>query len=284
MIIEARGDVVSLSGSLEKNLWPAIQAAANLLLRMHPNGILIDASEINHCSDEGARTFLDAMEYIERHNARIVVCHPPAEVQQSIRHVPGVRSRLAIADTTDQGRASLEMASITRRQRPATMRAEIEAGSVRSRLVMIPLLLEESAGLRETIGLALKMGSVGVHDKGREDKAKLIMPLIHFLSVLEIPRSMPLTSPLTEEEERAKKIIQEAVQIAAEAELVCQSTVARTRDAGEQIATQAKDLGIEIIVMSMPPRGNPARDRLEPIIDTVLQRARCEIVVKNFPG
>ena len=35
MIIEAREDVVTLRGNLLENMWPAIQAAANLLLKQH---------------------------------------------------------------------------------------------------------------------------------------------------------------------------------------------------------------------------------------------------------
>src|ERR1700709_2224051 len=96
MIIEAREDVVKLEGNLDKNLWPTIQAAANLLLRHHPQGIIVDGSELANCSPEGAKTSRDAMDYIGRYRARIVVCGLPECVMDVIRAVPGVRSRLPV--------------------------------------------------------------------------------------------------------------------------------------------------------------------------------------------
>jgi anti-anti-sigma regulatory factor len=110
MIIEARNDVVSLEGSLDKNLWPTIQAAANLLLRHHTQGIIIDGSTLTGCSPEGAKTFRDAMDYIERYRARIVVAQLPESVMDVVKSVPGVRSRLPISDTIEAARASLHLA------------------------------------------------------------------------------------------------------------------------------------------------------------------------------
>lgn len=109
MIIEAREDVVQLEGELDKNLWPTIQAAANLLLRHHVEGIIVDGSGLTGCSAEGAKTFRDAMDYIARYRARIVVCALPENVLESIRAVPGVRSRLPVTATLEEARASLKL-------------------------------------------------------------------------------------------------------------------------------------------------------------------------------
>ncbi len=278
MIIEARDDVVSLSGSLQSNLWPAIRAAANLLLRLHPNGILIDASQITSISEDGARTFMDAMQYIERHSARIVVCHPPQAVKDVIKHVPGIRSQLPIAETTEEGRISLELASSTRRQ----VRADrIDVDTVRPRLVMLPLT-DDPTGLSEAIGLALAMGAID--GEGEPGKRSMIPPLLHFLYVIEVPRSMPITAPFTEQENAAREALDRAIKLADSAGASSQTGVSRSRDIGEEIAEQAAKMAVEIIFLTMPSRGGgAARDRFEPIIDTVLQKARCEVVVKNFP-
>ncbi len=294
MIIEARGDVVSLSGSLEKNFWPAIQAAVNLLLRLHPNGILIDASQITNCSDEGARTFLDGMEYISRHHARIVVCHPPPVVLDTLKHMPNLRSQLPVSETCGEGRASLELASDIRRRRRSSGRAP-EAGGLRPRLVILPLL-GGVGGLRETIGLALQIGTrrraVGtVPDDDEDEGSELtrrqragIPPLLHFISVLEVPRAMPINAPLAEEEQQARAALDEASRIVDGMNITTQSSVARARDVGEEIASQAVNLGAEMIILSLPPPGTPPREQMEPIVDGILQRAACEVIIKNWPA
>jgi hypothetical protein len=70
MIIETRGDVVRLSGSLTKNQWLTIRAAAGMLLRDHPQGIIVDCGQLDEITEEGAKTFLEAMRDIEAAQAR----------------------------------------------------------------------------------------------------------------------------------------------------------------------------------------------------------------------
>jgi nucleotide-binding universal stress UspA family protein/anti-anti-sigma regulatory factor len=281
MIIEARRDVVSLSGSLEKNLWPAIEATANLALRVHPNGIVIDASQISHCTDDGARTFLDAMAYIDRHRARIVVCELPADVLETIKHVPGVRSQLPIADTCEQARASLDLATDARLQVRAR-RMGADGGPVQPRQVMVPLT-QGCMEVPATVGLALQVGSLeapGARDG--ELSSKRVAPFLHFLYVLEIPRAMPINAPMTEEEGSARTLLDEVIKTAGDAGVESQSTVARARDVGDEIIARADELGVEIIVISLPVPTSPNRERLHAIVETLLQRAHCEVIVKNW--
>jgi anti-anti-sigma regulatory factor len=283
MIIEARKDVVSLSGSLEHNLWPAIEATANLALRGHPNGIVIDASQISHCSEEGARTFLDAMTYIERLHARIVVCHLPGEVMETLKQVPGVRSQLAIAETCDQARASLDLASDTRLQVRA-QRMGVGGGPVRPRLVMVPLT-ESCPASTGTVGLALQVGSLeapGARDG--ELSAKRVAPFLTFFYVLEVPRMMPINAPLTEEEASARIRLDEVTKITADAGIESDSNVGRARDVGDEIVRKAAELDVEIIVMALPSPTSPERSKLESIVDTIIQRAHCEVIVRNWPN
>ena len=53
MIIEQKDDVVRLSGSLTRNQWMTIKAAANLLLTNHPEGIIVDCSHLESISEDG---------------------------------------------------------------------------------------------------------------------------------------------------------------------------------------------------------------------------------------
>src|SRR5690348_15265981 len=109
MIIETREDVVILEGSLDKNLWPTIQAAANLLLRAHGQGIIIDCAGLTACTPAGALTLRDAIDYIERYDARIVVCSLPEHILATLRTIPGLRSKLPTTATVEEARASLSL-------------------------------------------------------------------------------------------------------------------------------------------------------------------------------
>src|SRR2546427_6372240 len=111
MIISSKDDVVQLSGQLHKNQWLTIKATASLLLRQHPEGILIDCSELTDISEDGAKTFLDAMRDITGEGSRIIVCALPDNVLQVLRSVPGVRSQLPIANSVEEARASLRLST-----------------------------------------------------------------------------------------------------------------------------------------------------------------------------
>ena len=138
MIIETKDDVVRLSGSLTRNQWMTIKAAANLLLTNHPEGIIVDCSHLEGISEDGAKTFLEAMRDIEAAKSRILVVSLPQQVLAVCKTVPGVRSQLPIADTIEDARASLRMAN-----RPGVLR-EKNASPVdpakRTLTVLVPIV------------------------------------------------------------------------------------------------------------------------------------------------
>src|SRR5207249_2179189 len=111
MIISSKDDVAQLSGLLHKNQWITIKATASLLLKQHPEGILIDCSELTDISEDGAKSFLDAMRDIQGEGSRIIVCCLPENVLQVIRNVPGVRSQLPIAGSVEEARSSLRLST-----------------------------------------------------------------------------------------------------------------------------------------------------------------------------
>src|SRR5438105_798543 len=107
MIIEARGDVVTLRGKLARNQWQNIKAAANHLLENHPHGIIIDCSHIEAATQEGIETFVDARLDIEAQGARIMLAGVPPFVLDGMRAVPGASSQLPVAHSVEEARASL---------------------------------------------------------------------------------------------------------------------------------------------------------------------------------
>ena len=263
MIIEAREDVVKLEGELDRNLWPTIQAAANLLLRQHVQGIIIDGSQLSGASSEGAQTFRDAMDYIERYRARIVVCSLPETVMEVIRAVPGVRSRLPIAATIEEARASLMLAA-----RPGLGAA---IAGTRPQDILVPLLRPDHA--EAVTALACRLA------KAEGQKARL-----HLAYVLEIPRHLPLTAPLPDEEADAGRALQSA-ELGAHCEGVTATPhVTRARDAGEEIIAQATSLGVNMIVLAYLPPDDPSDTLMERVTRTVLERAPCEVILNKQPA
>lgn len=262
MIIEARGDVVKLEGALEKNYWPTVQAAANLLLRQHPYGILLDGSELTAVSPEGARTFQDAMDYIERYKARIVVCNLPENVMAAVRAVPGVRSRLPVAGSLEEGRASLALA------RPGSARPAGRGRTLHN--ILVPLLSADAPELTMTLACRLaKPDGQAVN--------------LHLAYILEVPRHLPLTAPLPEDEATAGGVLDAAEAWVRGQGLTPVPHVRRARDAGEEIVHQAEELGANIIVLAYAPNAD-ADDFMVRVLRTLLDRAPCEVVLNKVPA
>lgn len=261
MIIEAREDVVRLEGALDKNIWPTIQAAANLLLRKHVQGIIIDASGLVRCSADGANTFRDAMNYIERYHARIVVAAIPPEVMETIRAVPGVRSRLPIAETIDDARSSL-LLDVSKRGKPVAGRRQLQD-------IVVPLIGDHSPVTATALACRL----------ARSEAQK---PRIHLIYVLEVPRILTLTAPLPEEEGVASRIMEGAEAIVRREGLMAVTYVSRARDAGEEIVQQAREVGANIIVLAYEPDGEG--DIMDRVAKTLISRAHCEVILNKMPS
>jgi anti-anti-sigma regulatory factor len=263
MIIEARNDVVSLEGSLDKNLWPTIQAAANLLLRHHTQGIIIDGSALTGCSPEGAKTFRDAMDYIERYRARIVVAQLPESVMDVVKSVPGVRSRLPISDTIEAARASLHLAR-------AGAHRDTGTGGRQLQDILVPLMQADTPETATMLACRL----------ARADGQKTRVHLAYFL---EVPRQMPINAPLPEQESLARATLEAAEKWVRREGLTAVAHVARTRDAGDEIVHLAGVVHANIIILATAAEGEPCEDFLTRIAKVVLDRAPCEVILNKLP-
>jgi anti-anti-sigma regulatory factor len=188
MIIEARDDTITLRGDVKSNIWPAIQAAAALLLANHPTGIIIDASGVAKFTAKGAETFADAFKYISSQNARIIVTGLDPELAEIGKAVPGVRSQVPLADTVEEARASIEL------EEPTPQRGKAHIAGV------APLV----GNWPRAIYHADKLG-LGENCE------------IHLVDLIKVPRTLPIGTPLPEREtasrerlDRAKGMVQES--------------------------------------------------------------------------
>ena len=260
---------MQLEGELDKNLWPTIQAAANLLLRHHAEGIIVDGSALTGCSAEGAKTFRDAMDYIARYRARIVVCALPENVSESIRAVPGVRSRLPVTATLEEARASLKLGG------PNGTRADGGANTPQN--ILVPLLRPEHTEAASS--LACRLAKAASAGEGGAQKSRL-----HLAYILEVPRHLPLTAPLPEEEALASKALAAATDAARCEGVTANPIVTRTRDAGEEIVTQAAALEASLIVLAYQKSDDPADTLMQRVSRTVIDRAPCEVILNKQAG
>jgi len=254
MIITTKDDVVRLSGALVKNHWLTIKAAATQLLEEHPEGIIINCEELGHVSEDGAKTFLEAMKDIQAAGARIVVCNLPDNVLQVIRSVPGVRSQLPIANSEEEARASLRLSGTA----PAVTEEEIgEKG------IVVPLLPGLDADYAVNIAAQV---------------TRLQRAPVHLVYLLVVARNLPLDTPLPAEEEAANRMLSQAAQAARKHNVLYVSHLERVRDPEEGILQVIKNSKAAHAVLSGFPT-QAEDDRFHALVEVLLYRAPCNVLI-----
>ncbi len=255
MIISSKDDVVQLSGQLHKNQWLTIKATAGLLLKQHPEGILIDCSELTDISEDGAKTFLDAMRDIEREGSRIILCALPANVLQVIRTVPGVRSQLPIANSVEEARSSLRLS--TKSPSSAQERTATVGG------IVVPILPELDVDYAVAIAGRL---------------AKDLRSTVHLVYFLEVARNLPLATPLPEEETTANRMLEQAIAAAKKHGLMAVTHLERVRDVQEGVLHALKSYhALYVVLGAFADR--PEDDLFHALVDLLLHRAPCNVLI-----
>lgn len=254
MIVEARRDTVNLLGALTKNHWPTIRAAATLLLKRNPAGIIINCAGITECTEEGAETFADAQTYIHKHGARIVLCDIPEHVMEVLRRVPGVRSQLPVACTMNQARASLGLPS-----------AYESAEARDERVVLLPIWEDMDAQYAAQHALHMT----------RDQHA-----ILHIVYILVVPQKLALTTPMPEQEEMAHQTLAKLEGMARRARVRVEKRVERCRDLARGIVAAAQAEQASQLILGVSP-GDATMDGL---LSTVLQKAPCEVMVVRAPS
>ena len=255
MIVSTQDDMVRLSGALVKNQWLTIKAAADMLLMEHPEGIIIDCSELEHVSEDGAKTFLEAMKDIQSVGARIVVCNLPENVLQVIRSVPGVRSQLPLASSMEEARASLRLSSMAR---PSETDAAAKAEGI-----LVPMMPGLDA--LYSVFIAAKISR------------ELRQPL-HLVYLMEVARHLPIGTPQPEEEERAHQMMEAASQEAKRLNVPSDTHLERVRDAQEGILHSIKSYKTSWVILGAYPQ-NVKDDAFMDLVSALLKRAPCSVLV-----
>lgn len=262
MIIETKDDVVRLSGSLKKNLWMNIKAAANLLLTDHPSGIIVDCTDLDDITTDGAKTFLEAMRDIEAAKSRIIFVRVPKDILDVCGKIPGIRSQMPIAESIEEARGSLRIAGKTFGIDHLGDEIEQKHGSV----YVIPLLSN----------IDLSYGAILASHLA--DNRRGIIHLIHFL---EVPRAQPLNTPMPEEEKEAEKKLKEALEQIKHDVANATAQVERVRDIVEGILSTAETYHCDRLIFGAvsEPLSGKELELFRKIVDALIHRSPCEVII-----
>ena len=250
MIIHQKGDVVELKGSLDANQWLALKSVVSLQLKGHPLGIVIDGRELTDINEAGAHTFIDASEFIQAHNARIVAAGLSPRIQEEMRRIPGARSQLPLAASVEEARASLAIGG-----------AESVPESRRKPVILVPLVGQ----WRKAVDYA------ALHaDRNIE---------LHLLYVIEVPRAMPLGVPLPDKEQEAIHTLDEAEKELGKHGFTLRRMITRARSGIEGAAKFAADTKPRLVVDAHSKSELQRQADAHDVIGTLAHHAAGDIVV-----
>lgn len=250
MIVYTKDDTVKLSGSLVRNQWLTIKAAAMVLLKEHPEGILIDGGELVTVTEEGARTFLDAVKDIQSAGARIVVCNLPQSVLDVLKTVPGVRSQIALSMSVEEARESLRS--------DLTCADEIPKGAI-----IVPVI----PGV--DVAAAIRLAALVSRERH--------LP-VGIATFVVVARQLPLSAPQPDEEAAAQRTAFEAVALARQHGLACAVHMARVRDRRDGLLAVLTQYEARVVVVAIAmPKPDDASE-LE-LTDYLLRKAPCDVLV-----
>jgi APA family basic amino acid/polyamine antiporter len=103
------------------------------------------------------------------------------------------------------------------------------------------------------------------------------------LHVVRVPMDRPLDDELADEEESAAAALAEAQLLGADHRVEVKGKTVRARSIGEAIVTQAKELGVDLIVVGSAPKWRRQSRFFSPTVEYVLKKAPCEVLVVAFP-
>lgn len=251
MIIHVRGDVIELSGSLRENYWPALKSAVSLQLKRYPNGIVIDGHGLTDIDETGARTFLEASDYIEAQRARVVVARLPEHILQQIRQIPGARSQLPLAATIEEARESLAVGA-----------GEAAIEIHRRLAILVPLVGDWAKALEYAV-----------------PQARARRTEIHLLYVLEVPRALPLGVPLPDKERQARETLAEAEQRLKRTGLTIRKLTVRSRTSIEGITKFVSETEPELLLAAYPKSHFERGHELYSVISAFFQETKSDVAI-----
>lgn len=106
---------------------------------------------------------------------------------------------------------------------------------------------------------------------------------IHLVYVIEVPRALPLKAVLTQESERADKLLNAALEMAEKVGCEAVAEVVQARDAGSAIVDEAKDHHCALILIGLV-RNSRTNNDLSKTVQYVLANAPCRVWLVQDPA
>jgi K+-sensing histidine kinase KdpD len=106
---------------------------------------------------------------------------------------------------------------------------------------------------------------------------------VHLVHVIEVPRSLPLKAVLTQEAERADKMLDAAMLMAHGLGCDAVAEVVQARDAGIAIVDEAKDHHYALVLIGLVRSRNNANKDLGKMVPYVLANAHCRVWLVQDP-
>lgn len=106
---------------------------------------------------------------------------------------------------------------------------------------------------------------------------------VHLVHVIEVPRSLPLKAVLTEENERANKLLNSAMEIATKVGCNAVAEVVQARDAGSAIVEEVKDHRCSLLLIGLVREGRQTLNDLGKTVPYVLANAPCRVWLVQDP-
>ena len=254
MIVESIDDIIYLSGELSTNQWEAIRTAAGLVLKRHPQGVIVDCGGLNSVTKKGAETFYYMMRHIQDKNARIIVANVPDHVREVLMDVEDVRSGLAIANSVEDARQSLELLDT------------LGAANGKKAYATGTLLLCISGGPADSNAVSLAT----VIAERRQLSVVVVFPIV-------VPRSLPMSQVMPEEEDAAAAALQSAKSIMESQRLTVEPAIERVRSTSNAVEKLVELKSPRTIVVAVPKTDVQTGEPMKTISE-MLEKVSGEIV------
>jgi nucleotide-binding universal stress UspA family protein len=106
---------------------------------------------------------------------------------------------------------------------------------------------------------------------------------VHFVHVIEVPRTLPLKAILTQESERADRLLNSAMEIAERIGCEAIPEVVQARDAGSAIVDEARDHHCALLLIGLIRRHDHTQSELSKTVSYILANAPCRVWLVQDP-